>query len=356
MATQFFASEFVQELLQRLEKSLQLITSSAKTSALREAVRVIKANGKKFDEGAAANVDWIGKSIAAEVDALEKEEPPQEAIDEVYATFYRFVSEFDLTLPATSDLGFELRKFLSYAREHATEFSESAQRTFRYADISMPVQVMKSLLGSELLINIRNIATYSGDIEKRLSGWDSSLREREKAVSTLHDALKEYETGFNFVGLHKGFDDLAKDKRTELSSLRRTMIGIGVVALFPMALELWYLLLSLDRFDQVKWALAAGTLPALSFTVLLIYYFRLSVRAVDGVKSQLLQLELRKTLCRFIQSYMEYAKKAKEGGAESLGRFESIVFSGIVSTDEKMPATFDGIEQIANLVKSLKSS
>jgi hypothetical protein len=354
LVTQLFASDFGKELVDRAEKILKSI-DTPKASRLRGALRIVKANGSQFDEGAASNVEWIGKAIAAEVDALEKEPTSPEALDELYSTIYRFVREYELTLPGNVDLSLELRQLLSYPEEAPSEFSPRAERQFRFADLSMPVQIMKRLLGSELLMNIRNIQTFSSAIEQRIATWDEKLTEKEKSVNTLHDALKQYETAFNFVGLHKGFDDLTKEKSSELSWLRRAMVGIGVLALAPAAAELGYVLLHLDRLEQVKWGLLAGSIPVLTFTVLLIYYFRLAARAVDSTKSQLLQLELRKTLCRFIQSYIEYAKKAKDAGTESLSKFENVVFSGIVSTDEKMPATFDGMEQIASLVKALKT-
>ncbi len=353
MSTQFFASAYGQELLVRLELRLKAI-NNPKSLRLRDVIRIVKAHGKEFDEGAASNVDWIASSLDGTSEALEKPESTVKALDELYSYFYRFVGEYELTLPGNIDLSMELRQFQNFAREETPSFSEAAQRNFRFADVLMPIQIMKRLLGSDVLMNIRNIQAFSGEIEKRLSDWDTKVVERQTVAQRLHDSLKEYETGFNFGGLHKGFDDLSVEKCKEHLRLRRVMIWIGIAALLPIGLEFFFVLINLDRFDQLKWALLASAVPALSFTLLLIYYFRLTVRSVDGVKSQLLQLDLRKTLCRFIQSYVEYAKKAKDGGMESLVRFENVVFSGIVNTDEKMPATFDGLEQIAGLIKSLK--
>ncbi|EII3729117.1 hypothetical protein LG468_003962, partial [Vibrio cholerae] len=70
----------------------------------------------------------------------------------------------------------------------------------------------------------------------------------------------------------------------------------------------------------------------------------------------IMQIELRQTLCQFIQSYAEYASEIKAKDASSLEKFESLIFSGILSDAEKLPSTFDGLEQIVTMLKSLKSA
>jgi hypothetical protein len=92
-----------------------------------------------------------------------------------------------------------------------------------------------------------------------------------------------------------------------------------------------------------------------AFVGVLIYFFRVVLSDYKFVQSQLLQVELRKTLCTFIQHYCEYSCEIKKKDPDALKKFENIVFSAIVSSDEKLPSAFDGIEQIGNLIKSAKS-
>ena len=68
----------------------------------------------------------------------------------------------------------------------------------------------------------------------------------------------------------------------------------------------------------------------------------------------MLQIELRKTLCRFIQHYSEHASGLRSNDPNSMEKFESIIFSPIVPDSEKIPATFDGVDQLGKLVKSIK--
>lgn len=73
-----------------------------------------------------------------------------------------------------------------------------------------------------------------------------------------------------------------------------------------------------------------------------------------SVQSQLLQLDLRMTLCRFIQSYAEYAAELKAKPPEGFEKFESVIFSPLVSSDDKIPNTFDGLDQLSSVVNIVK--
>ena len=68
-----------------------------------------------------------------------------------------------------------------------------------------------------------------------------------------------------------------------------------------------------------------------------------------------MQIELRKSLCQFIQSYSDYSSEIRENNPEALSKFEDVVFSNIMLSDDKIPSTFDGIEQIASLINALKN-
>lgn len=72
------------------------------------------------------------------------------------------------------------------------------------------------------------------------------------------------------------------------------------------------------------------------------------------VQTQIMQLDLRLSLCQFIQSYAEYAKEIKTNDKDALDKFENLIFSSILSSDEKIPSTFDGLEQLNSLIKQFK--
>lgn len=96
--------------------------------------------------------------------------------------------------------------------------------------------------------------------------------------------------------------------------------------------------------------------PTISYIAILLYLFRVLLFNYKSVCAQLLQIELRMTLCRFIMHYSDYAAKIKENSDITLDRFESVIFAGIVSNEGDLPATFDGIDQITALFKSVKTN
>lgn len=95
--------------------------------------------------------------------------------------------------------------------------------------------------------------------------------------------------------------------------------------------------------------------PIISIEIIMIYFFRVILFNHRSVKAQIMQIELRQTLCQFIQSYTEYSTEMKKQDPNALEKFESLIFSGVLSDPEKLPSTFDGVEQISNLIKSIKS-
>ena len=106
----------------------------------------------------------------------------------------------------------------------------------------------------------------------------------------------------------------------------------------------------MSRFKLV----AAIAIPTISIEIILIYLFRIVLFDYKSIKGQILQIELRKTLCQFIQSYAEYSNEMKEKDHSALEKFENLVFSSIVADSENIPSTFDGIDQIGRLIKAAK--
>jgi hypothetical protein len=73
-----------------------------------------------------------------------------------------------------------------------------------------------------------------------------------------------------------------------------------------------------------------------------------------SIKAQMVQLELRQALCQFIESYAKYSKKIKDDNGAALDKFENLIFSGLAVNENAVPTSFDGLEPLANLIKSFK--
>jgi len=297
------------------------------------------------------NIGWIGSHFEGLlVNAAES--PTAEGLDDIFITAFRFL--YELYLTARDDLSHEYRAILSFVEDHIDSFGEKNKSQAVFVMRDLPVALFKELANSEAIGDIRDYISISKKSAAQVEGWSKDLSEKEARVTVLKDALDRYETAFNFVGLYQGFNDMAEKKKEELGGLRRWLIFFGALSLIPLILELAFIYMNFEGIEAIHMALLYAALPTISMMVLLIYFFRVLLHNYKSIKSQLLQIDLRRALCRFIQDYADYSSKIKEKNSDSLSRFEAIVFSSIVSDEDKLPSTYDGLEQIGKIIKSIK--
>lgn len=189
----------------------------------------------------------------------------------------------------------------------------------------------------------------------KIDTWNSEFEAKKAAVEILKDKLDTYETGFNFVGLYQGFSALKKEKVDLVPSLEKRFTGLAAGIVIIPILELIWVLFNYKSLNTNLGILGFIALPTISIIIILFYFLRVSLIDLKSLKSQIMQLELRMTLCQFIQSYAEKSKELKEHNKEGFEKFESLIFSSIVSSDDKIPSTFDGMEQLSSLLKNFKS-
>lgn len=177
------------------------------------------------------------------------------------------------------------------------------------------------------------------------------LQSTENRAITLRNNLDNYKTTFTLIGLSLGFNDLKNEKELELKKSRCNLrIFGGLVALVPI-LEFFFGIKYFNNMQQILMSAISAT----SLLIILIYFFRINLANYKSILSQILQIKLRVTLCKFIKEYADFAKEIKEKDSESLSKFENIVFSGILADDSKIPATFDGLDTLASLIKSIRN-
>lgn len=226
------------------------------------------------------------------------------------------------------------------------------------------IDVINNFLGGENVRaflrfeeNLSKINQIESNIESKKTELENLLEKKEEKVNILAKKLEEQKTAFNFVGLSKGFENLLSEKESAKNKSFRLMIGICIaLILFPLIFICarflnWFNI----QWNQISWE---DMLPVLGLEFVLIYFFRVVLNHYNSIQTQIMQIELRQALCQFIQSYIDYAKeikdKEKEHGGNSLEKFENLIFSNILSSPDKVPSTFDGVEQLANMINSLK--
>ena len=314
-------------------------------------VGAMAARPEEWDRLCQINIEWIGDQFInrlAEDKALSKER-----LDDICSSCFRFL--FELYLSIKNDLAMEFERARKFVIKNIGKFEQSAAEQIEYAIHEMPTKILKDILNSEEIGSIKEFNKFGARAEGLKHEWQEEIDKKTNEVKTLKDTLDSYRNAFNFVGLYDGFNDLAVEKRNEADSLIKWMILLAVLATIPVAIELWFIYRNLNNITEVRDALIVSIFPTLSLLAICIYYFRIILANYRSLKAQLLQIELRKTLCRFIQHYADYAKDLKSKDNDSLSKFEDIIFSNIVLEQENIPPSYNGLDQIAEIIKSIRS-
>lgn len=203
--------------------------------------------------------------------------------------------------------------------------------------------------------NVKNaeekISEMNRDLNKESNYIKSYLKGKLDLTLKLGVKLDEYKNAFNFVGLYEGFDTLSKFKNKQKLNSFRFSIFLGLLLVVVPSFSIYFYYLNSEYHLGMA-------LSVLSLELILIYFFRVVLNRLNALNTEIIQIELRKSLCQFIQDYAVYAKEIRvlEDGKETniLEKFESIIFSNIVSSSDKVPSTFDGLEQLSSFLKELK--
>ena len=280
-------------------------------------------------------------------------EKSQEKLIDIFTTSYRFLCELEFSQPGS--LSFELRGIKTFVDENLERFQGTERQQLVYANYTMPANMAKRIVQHSSLADFKTFAETANSAKQMKELWDKEIAEKQAETQGLQDAINRMQTKYNFVGLVNGFAILAEKKMTESSHAFIALLVLGFVMILPVSLQLGFVLLNISTIDSHRATLAYSLPPLLALELILLYFFRVVLANHRNLKAQLLQLDLRISLCQFIQSYSEYSTKIKKNDPSALDRFESIIFSAVTSDAEKMPATFDGLEQLGKLVTSIKS-
>lgn len=173
-------------------------------------------------------------------------------------------------------------------------------------------------------------------------------KQLELDVNKLKERLENYRHEFNFVGLSKGFTNIRDKKDKEL--LRQNIFYYFIMCAilgFSGAKLYWFS----NNYQTLQLTSLIGlSIASIIVLFVLLYFFRISLFNIRALKSQLLQIDLRLSLCEFISNYTEETAKMRGNAKESFDKFESVIFAPIVATDDKIPTTFEGIEQLTGLI------
>lgn len=353
----FFAQESTRLALQRLMSILPDRESEndldRSAPYLKQIVRFMITAAAKFDECCAANIEWIGPQfINSILEYRPNQKGAKEALEDIFTMSYRFLCELQFSI--SDNLTMELRGVISHVQENIDNFAGTNKSQLIFASYIMPVEIAKKLIHHPDIASIRQFAQDQISAPMLKKQWDDELEIREKRIEALNEKLSGLETGYNFVGLVHGFRDLVQKKKSEERRAFWCLLGLGALVVAPLIFEVLLMLKHETSFSEYKEFALYIIPPALALELILVYFFRVVLFHFRSIKAQLLQLELRTALCQFIQSYSDYSTNIKKANGAALEKFENLIFSGLLSNEDKLPATFDGADQLIKMFKSAR--
>ncbi|QSV45301.1 hypothetical protein [Geobacter benzoatilyticus] len=321
-------------------------------SISKEIISYIYKSPEGWDDRCTFNIKHIGNQFIQWLRDFDSSK--NDHIDHIYCIVYRFLCEFDFLVGPGKELSMELRRIKDQIQSDEGEMDGDVRSQIIYASYVMPANIAKEFINDSNIASFREFEAKKSEAAALKKQWDEEIEVKKDEADAIKDKLNEYKIGFNFIGLYKGFEDLGSKKNTEVTNLFRSLILMGIVIVLPLLIEI------IVAFNGIYQSKSLGidhlfvVIPLLSTEIILIYYFRVILHNLNSAKAQKMQIELRQTLCQFIQSYAEFSEKIKKQDKTALEKFENLIFSGILADPEKLPSTYDGIDQIGKLVKSLK--
>lgn len=238
----------------------------------------------------------------------------------------------------------QITYFLSY---------EIMKHLYNSEEISLFSSIDDKVVKVERCIN--SVIDFNREVDEKISDFDKKLAARQTKVDKLEETLRKQQSRLNFAGLSEGFHNLLIQKSSEAESLYKWLVCMGIIMVIPLICIIFGWLPDSILKENTSLNYVIKIVPFISLEIILIYFFRVILQNYKSVKAQVLQIELRRTLCQFIESYTDYSSDVKrDKEANPLEKFENLIFSGIISDSENLPSTFDGMDQITKLLTSLK--
>lgn len=348
----FFTTERVTHVLRDTHFRLHHTDSPGLAKHLAEICQYIADNAQLFDERCQISIQSLSTKL---YDLLLATRDPKEESQVALCSvlFYRFISEYNLS--SIEDLPMELQEFNLYIEDHESSLPQHLIRQLSYSRESLPITILKKIFNDSDFSKIRDTKAYAAETAIRIDAWEKKIEKQQKDAARLGELFEKHAKDFNFSGLHTGFSDMAGRIKTELRFSQLGLAVFGLLLFMPSALELIFVIPTLTQSTALPTpTLIVTGIGAITITLLFLYFFRIALRKADSCRAQLMQIYLRMSLCRFIQPYTDYSKDVREKHSETFSKFEALIFSGIVGTTENLPSTFDGLEQIAAIAKSLR--
>ena len=339
--------------------------------ALSQLIDFILVNSIGFDKYCVFNIKKYGGSFFDNaVDFTRQPASYFACLDvmiKLFIPFYAFFKEHELFASNIFNPDFDGIELIDYVLSDEWHVSKELKSKLPYILYQMPADILMNRLSHPNLKSVEQFNATLVKAEALKSQWDDELKIREEKLERIQKLLEDQKTASHFVALDKGFYNLERDKKISSTLTLVILWVVALVILGVLGVEIYIVWDAVQyNYEVVKNGQQVNNLinlndyaylvlPTLAIEVILIYFFRVVLSNYHSLKAQILQIELRRSLCQFIQSYADYAKEINDKSAGTLDRFEQIVFSGITSDSDKV-STYDGVDSLANVVKAIRGN
>lgn len=352
----FFQTKDTKSALQSFNAKLQTYTPSSefekhRNSAISKIIQSISETSNSWDIDCQISILHLREDFSSYLQQNQENTKTTVDLDILFSYCYQFLYEKNMSHYVSLDKN--LNGILIFVKENIEKFSPQARQYIEMTESTLVTRVLKRIYGSTEIKSILMIENFESNVAKRIGRWDAKLTERERKVESYNKELQKHESAFNFVGLYEGFENLMKEKQKEQTIYVGWIIFLGVAIIAVLFAKILSILISPpDATDPITYLLCASILALLAA---LLYFFRIALLNFKSIKSQILQIQLRQTLCRFIQGYVDYKRDGEKLGKVDLSMFEKLIFSNIVAGEEQIPSTFDSLDHLASIIKTIKS-
>lgn len=246
---------------------------------------------------------------------------------------------------------------LTDARNFISDLDKNKQKFLD--DISSNLDMAIDKINKDTEASISLISANFNDIKKTIVDGkleaDANLKyvdESREEIKALEERVRNLKSEYNFVGLSSGFNIIKEKKEKELSTTEMNYKNLfGTVFIAPVIAVIIHFAFP-DLYPKDYSAIFI-LFPFITIEMAIIYFFRLSYLEAKALRTQLMQIDLRLSLCAFIDGYVEYRRKNNIAIEKVLDSFDALIFSPIQNNENNIPAMFDGLEAIAGVAEKV---
>jgi hypothetical protein len=186
---------------------------------------------------------------------------------------------------------------------HTNNLSDASLKTLHNLWFEIPRNIfeihLKQNLSDKTLENVKKLQENEDFVNAQII----TSEKLAKDIEEIQESLKKQKHAFNFVGLSGGFNNLKEEKKKELFIQNCIHYLLMLIILVLIGIKSYWSINYLEDENFDNMVLIVATVSTVLLIFIILYFFRISLVNIKSIKSQILQIDLRLTLCQFIHNY-----------------------------------------------------